>query len=102
MELKKNPKADLTKNSGLYFVIGLALVLFVTWRGIEWKQYDKTEYDIQALNVDDDLDEEIPITELKAPPPPPPPPAAPEVIEVVEDEEEVEENCYRIYRNQPG
>ncbi|NAS32106.1 TonB family protein [Flavobacteriaceae bacterium R38] len=91
MELKKNPKADLTANSGLYFAIGLALVLFLTWQGIEWKQYEKTEYDIQALNLDDDLDEEVPITEQLKTPPPPPPPAAPEIIDVVEDEEEIEE-----------
>ena len=48
--------------------------------------------DIGKLNLDDELDEEIPIIEqVIPPPPPPPPPAAPEVIEVVEDEEEVEE-----------
>ena len=43
------------------------------------------------MNVDDDLDEEVPMTEQIKTPPPPPPPAAPEIIEVVEDEEEVEE-----------
>ncbi len=91
MELKKNPKADLRKNSGLYFAIGLALVTFISWRALEWKKYDKAEtYDIQ-LNVEDQLDEEVPMTEQIKTPPPPPPPAAPEVIEVVEDEEEVEE-----------
>ena len=91
MEPKKNPKADLTKNSSLYFVIGLAVVMLLTWRGLEWKKYDKAElYDI-AQDVDDLLDEEVPMTQLKTPPPPPPPPPAPEVIEVVEDEEEVEE-----------
>lgn len=93
MQPKKNQKADLRKNSSLYFVIGLAVILFITWRAIEWKSYEKSLYDYEALNVDDDDDEEIPITEqLKTPPPPPPPPPpAPEVIEVVEDEEEVEE-----------
>lgn len=92
MEPKKNPKADLTRNSGLYFAIGLALVMFLAWQGLEWKKYDKDEAFDYKLDVDDELEEEIPITEmLKTPPPPPPPPAAPEVIEVVEDEEEVEE-----------
>ena len=92
MQLKKNPKADLSKNSSLYFAIGLALVLFISWRSIEWKTYEKTAFDYQALNVDDEDDEEVPITEqLKTPPPPPPPPPAPDVIEIVEDEEEVEE-----------
>jgi len=92
MQLKKNPHADLTKNSSLYFAVGLAVVLFISWQAIEWKTYDKSGYGYEALNVDDDDDEEVPITEqLKTPPPPPPPPPAPEVLEVVEDEEEVEE-----------
>mgnify|MGYP006119397585 FL=1 len=92
MEPKKNPKVDLTKNSSLYFVIGLSIVLLITWRVIEWKTY-KNVYDYEALIVDDDDDEDVPITEqLKTPPPPPPPPPpAPEIIEVVEDEEEIEE-----------
>ena len=93
MEPKKNKKVDLSKNSSLYFVIGLSLVLLISWQAIEWKTYDKSLYGYEALNVEDDDDEEIPITEqIKTPPPPPPPPPpAPEVIEVVEDEEEVEE-----------
>ena len=90
MKPKKNEKVDLSKNSSLYFVIGLALILLISWQAIEWKTYDKSLYGYEALNVEDEDDEEIPITEqLKTPPPPPPP--APEVIEVVEDEEEVEE-----------
>jgi len=92
MQIKKNPKADLTKNSNLYFAIGLAVILFISWRAIEWKTYDKSGYGYEALNIDDDDDEEVPITEqIKTPPPPPPPPPAPEIIEVVEDEEEIEE-----------
>ena len=92
MQPKKNEKVDLTKNSSLYFVIGLSFILLVSWQAIEWKTYKKT-YGYEALNVEDDEDEEIPITEqIKTPPPPPPPPPpAPEVIEIVEDEEEVEE-----------
>ena len=92
MQPKKNEKADLSKNSSLYFVIGLSLILLISWQAIEWRTYEKV-YAYEALNVEDEDDEEIPITEqLKTPPPPPPPPPpAPEVIEVVEDEEEVEE-----------
>ena len=92
MQIKKNPKADLSKNSNLYFAIGLAVILFMSWRAIEWKTYDRSGYGYEALNIDDEDDEEIPITEqIKTPPPPPPPPPAPEIIEVVEDEEEIEE-----------
>jgi len=91
MELKKNPKSDVGRNSSLYFVIGLALVMAITYTALEWKTYDDSgEYDI-SMNIDDELDEEVPMTEQIKTPPPPPPPAAPEIIEVVEDEEEVEE-----------
>ena len=91
MEPKKNPKADLTKNSSLYFVIGLFMLMLFTYVAFEWKTYDEVnDYDI-SMNVDDLLDEEVPMTEQIKTPPPPPPPAAPEIIEVVEDEEEVEE-----------
>jgi len=92
MELKKNPKANVGRNSSLFFAIGLALMLFLTNYAINYKTYDKESIDIGQLNLDEELEEEIPITEqLQTPPPPPPPPAAPEQIEVVEDEEEVEE-----------
>lgn len=88
MQPKKNPKADLNRNRSFYFVIGLTLVLFLTWRLMEWKNYDKSAYGYEALQVEQDDEEDIPITEqIKTPPPP----AAPEVIEIVEDEEEVEE-----------
>jgi len=91
MELKKNPKADLTRNSGLYFVIGLVLVMLLTYIAFEWKTYDDDNNFDYTMNVEDTLDEEVPMTEQLKTPPPPPPPAAPEIIEVVEDEEEVEE-----------
>tara|TARA_B110000908_G_C10262999_1_gene460821 strand:- start:4379 stop:4651 length:273 start_codon:yes stop_codon:yes gene_type:complete len=79
---KKNPKADLSKNSTLYFLIGLVLVLFVTWRLLEFKTYERS-YDIDILNVMSDDDEEVPIIEqIKTPPPPPA--VAPQVIEVAE------------------
>ncbi|SHJ59404.1 energy transducer TonB [Pseudozobellia thermophila] len=91
MEPKKNPKADIGRNSGLYFVIGLALTMALVYGALEWKTYDEVnDYDI-SMNVDEELDEEVPMTEQIKTPPPPPPPAAPEIIEVVEDEEEVEE-----------
>lgn len=92
MEPKKNPKANVGRNSSLYFAIGLMLMLFLTNYAINYKTYDKSNIDIGQLNLDDEIEEEIPITEqLIQPPPPPPPPAPTEVIEVVEDEEEVEE-----------
>ncbi len=93
MEPKKNPKSDVSRNSSIYFAVGLALMLAVTYMSINYKTYDKSDIALDSLNLDDELEEEVPITEqiITPPPPPPPPPAAPEIIEVVEDEEEVEE-----------
>jgi len=92
MELKKNSKADVSKNASLYFAVGLALMLFLSYSALNHKTYDKSAIDIGKLDLDAELDEEIPIIDqLTPPPPPPPPPAAPEVIEIVEDEEEIEE-----------
>lgn len=91
MEPKKNLKANVGRNSSLFFAIGLAVMLFLTNYAINYKTYDKSNIDIGQLNLDEELEEEIPITEQIQTPPPPPPPAAPEVIEIVEDEEEVEE-----------
>ena len=90
MFLKKNPKADLSKNSTTYFLIGLVLILFIVWRAIELKTYER-DIELDRLSNMDDDEEDIPVTEMKITAPPPPPPAAPQVIEVVEDEEEVEE-----------
>ena len=92
MEPKKNPEANVGRNSSLYFAIGLALMLFLTNFAINFKTYDKSDIDVGMVNMEEELEEEIPLTQqLQAPPPPPPPPAAPEVIEIVEDEVEVEE-----------
>ena len=93
MEPKKNPKSDVSRNSSLYFAVGLALMLGVTYMAINYKTYDKEDIVADTLNLDDEFEEEAIVTEqlVTPPPPPPPPPAAPEVIEVVEDEVEVEE-----------
>ncbi len=93
MKPKKNPKADLSRRSTLFFQIGMIVVLFITWRAIEWKTYDKEAIDTGVVDMSAFEEEDVPITELNTPPPPPPPPPPPEpeVIEIVEDEEEVEE-----------
>tara|TARA_B110000285_G_C15120799_1_gene617001 strand:- start:1458 stop:2177 length:720 start_codon:yes stop_codon:yes gene_type:complete len=92
MEPKKNPKSDLNRRSMIFFQLGMVLMLFITWRAIENKTYDKAEITQDMLNLGDELDEDIPITDQNIPPPPPPPPPpAPEVIVVIEDEADIEE-----------
>ena len=92
MKPKKNPKADLNLNSGLYFVIGLALVLFITWRALEFKSYDTQQQKIIIAHMEEpEIKEEVPVTDNIKLPPPVAPPVAPVIIEVVEDTKEIEE-----------
>lgn len=91
MEFKKNPDLDIGRNSSLYFSIGLILMLFVTYNLLEYKTYDKDNFVIDVLAVEEELENDIPLMNVELPPPPPPPPAAPEIITIVEDVVEVEE-----------
>ena len=40
MELKKNPRKDINKRSGLYFAFGLVLVMLLSYVALEWKTYE--------------------------------------------------------------
>ena len=86
---KKDPKISLENKKGMFFQIGLAITLIAVLISFEWKSYDKSNYNLGDLNLDDMEEEIIPITrqEVKPPPPPPPPP---EITAIVEDEVEIE------------
>jgi protein TonB len=89
---KKAPRADVSRNGSIYFAVGLLLMLFISNQMINYKTYDKPNIDVDSLYLEKEIEQEIPIVDLKLPPPPPPPPpVAPQVIEIVDDEEEVEE-----------
>ena len=62
MEPKKNPKADLSKRSVLFFQLGLILILGLSYLAIEWKTYEKEAIDIGQLQMDDMLEEDVPIS----------------------------------------
>jgi protein TonB len=97
MELKKNPKADLEKRKGLYFEIGLVVILAVCLCAFSIKSYDKDESTGASQAQAEEMEEmeEIENTDVEETPPPPPPPPAeePELnmdqIEVVEDTKEI-------------
>jgi periplasmic protein TonB len=92
MEIKKNPKSNLENFSKIFIQIGLVLTMFVVYIAIEYKTYDKTYGDLGVVNMNAEMEEEIPITERVEPvKPKTPPPPTPEKIEVVEDEKEIEE-----------
>ncbi|MDT0687410.1 energy transducer TonB [Autumnicola psychrophila] len=94
METKKNPKVDLDRGSVIFFQIGLILILSSTYFAMEWKSYEKEGFDNIRIEVTQELQEDIPITQMSSPPPPPPPPppAIPEVITIIEDELDIEED----------
>lgn len=89
MEPKKNPKIDLSRQSGLFLNIGMAASLFLVIVAFEWRSYDDTGL-MDLGNVDDDFEDIIDIPPTEQPPPPPPKVQVPEIIEVP-DEEEIEE-----------
>ena len=89
MEAKKNPEVNLERKRGLFLQIGLVVSLLLILVAFEYKSYEKTDYSLGQLQMDDLEEEIIPITKQEVKPPPPPPPP-PEVIEIVEDEVEIE------------
>ena len=89
MEPKKNPEISLEKKKGLFFQIGLVVTLVIVLGAFEWKSYEKVDYNLGQLNLDDLEEEIIPITKQEKNPPPPPPPPPSEVIVIVEDKVEI-------------
>ncbi len=89
MEAKKNPKLDLSKKSGMFLNIGMALSLFMVIVAFEWRTYDDLGL-LDLGSVEDDFDDIIDIPPTEQPPPPPPKVPEPEIVEVP-DEEEIEE-----------
>lgn len=89
MILKKNPKADLSRKSGLFLSIGLVVSLALVIMAFEWKFYDEGSL-VDLGQVDDNFEDIMEIPPTQQPPPPPPVIQQPEIIEVP-DEEEIEE-----------
>lgn len=89
VETKKNPKADLTRTTGLFLNIGLVISLLLVILAFENKVYEdgsQVSLDAQGEDFEDLMD----IPQTNQPPPPPPKKVQPEIIEVP-DEEEIEE-----------
>jgi protein TonB len=92
MEVKKNPNVDPKRNSMLYFQIGLAAVLLLTYVGIELKSEDPREEKVELVIDENFVEEDDAIVTMppaqKLPPPPPP---APVEIQVVDNKVEIKE-----------
>lgn len=90
MEAKKTPKADLENKRRIFLQIGIAVALLGVLVAFEWKQYERTEFDLGTLEMEIIEEEEIPITRQEQPPPPPPPEPSTELI-IVDDDVEIDE-----------
>ncbi len=95
MKAKKNPNVKVSRNSSLFFAVGLCLMLLVSYSALNMKTYDKEDTAINVLDVEDLVEEDIPVVNINTPPPPPPPKVASEVITIVEDIADVEETVIR-------
>ena len=91
MEAKKNPQLEIGRNSGIYFAIGLNLMLLLSWSALEYRTYERDDVAIDVVEMQSEFEEEIPIVNVNTPPPPPPPIVMSEAVEIVEDAEEIEE-----------
>ena len=68
MQVKKNPNKNLSKNSMLYFQIGLSIVLLCVLISAEWKSYTVESkpdyYSYQFLEIEQDYVVELPKTKV--------------------------------------
>ena len=91
MELKKSDKANLEKQRGLFFEIGLLVALAVVLLAFELQVAPKDDDNLDGLFVEAIEEEIIPITRQDEPPPPPPePPKVTDILEIVADDVQVD------------
>ena len=93
MEAKKTEQADLEKRKGIFFQLGLIVVLSMILIAFEWTSKPNLESDLVAVE-EVAMDEEImPVTrqQEEQPPPPPPPPQVTEQLNIVDDDVEIED-----------
>lgn len=92
MEVKKTDRANLEKNKGLYFLMGVVVGLAIIFVAFEWGNRDIQIEEIEQTYVIEEV-EDIQITPPDETPPPPPPAPVEEVVvevlQIVEDDVEV-------------
>lgn len=89
MEPRKYPEADIRKKTDIYFMVGLAVALGITYAAFSFTTSDQNDNNMMMVEQIEEVEEMTDITRQEQPPPPPPPP--PQTIEVIEDDSEVEE-----------
>ena len=100
MEVKKKAHLQLERNSGLYFAIGMTLVLALIYAALEWKTYEPdNEFLLGKLNIPEEIEDDIPpLVQFTQPPPPPVPPTS---IEIAPDTPEIIESVINFPDPEP-
>ena len=96
MEVKKSPKADLTKSSTMFLEIGLIAALAIVLLAFEWKSRDVKKAELSATDVIAAEEEIIPITEEEnvVRPKMPTIPILSDAIDIVDDDIKVDEEMF--------
>lgn len=92
MELKKNPKYDLTRYSGLFLEVGLVVAISAVLFALNYSVDKKAPVAFSKLGTVITNEEIIPITRMQATTPPPPEVTkVAEVINIVEDDVDIDD-----------
>ena len=96
MEVKKSPKADLTKSSAMFLEIGLIAALAIVLLAFEWKSGNVKKAELSANDVIAAEEEIIPITEEEniVRPKMPTIPILSDAIDIVDDDIKVDEEIF--------
>ena len=96
MEVKKSPKADLTKSSPMFLEIGLIAALLITLLAFEWKSSNIKKAELSANDIIAAEEEIIPITEEEnvVRPKMPTIPILSDAIDIVDDDIKVDEEMF--------
>ncbi len=92
MEVKKNDKVNLEKRKGIFFQLGLVIVLALVLIAFEWTTGAQKDNRFDTGDEDVMEEEMIPITEMEEQQPEAPPevPQVTEIFEIVEDDVAIE------------
>jgi len=92
MEIKKNDDVNLEKRKGIFFQLGLVIVLSLCLIAFEWTTGEKGPNEFADLGEEVLEEELIPITEMEQQQPETPPeiPQVTEIFEIVEDDVSIE------------
>lgn len=102
METKKNPRKDLTQDSGLHFVTGLVIILMLTYVTLEWKTFNSEYISCSTVMINDDNITEEPVFFKLSTPPKPKPVITPPFIDIAVNETEIPETPFEVIDPNPN